>query len=408
MQNRLYHTKKAKKKRGGISLTWLLAGVFLLLSWLGLFLSGHVSGFANAWSRCVYRPLSQLAAFLWGWISFSLTEILVYGVLLYAIVGFFFALFRALRSRRRSDGACAFKPLRNWLRRIACLAALAFFLYVCFCGINYHRDSFSRENGIVLREYSTEELTALCRYLASRINESADTAAEDNVGVSTSSPMPGETKDCAQNSLSMLHLLGREAKLAMEKLGNDYPGLDGRYPRPKYLLNSRLLSVQQLTGIYSPFTIEANYNREIPWYNLPFTMCHELSHLRGYMQEEEANFIAFLSCVSADNAYFRYAGYLSAWVYCGNALAASDPTTFSQIYSSLPYCARADLSYNNAFWERFESPVAEAATQMNDNYLKANGQTEGVVSYDRVTGLILYYFTENKLPETAAVNTKLK
>ena len=36
-------------------------------------------------------------------------------------------------------------------------------------------------------------------------------------------------------------------------------------------------------------------------YNLPFTTCHELSHLRGFMQEEEANFIGFLACVNADD-----------------------------------------------------------------------------------------------------------
>ncbi len=396
MQNRLYHSKWKEKKRGGISFTWLLTGSLLLLSWLGLFLSRRILGFANVWSRFVYRPLSQLAALLWGWLPFSLTEFLVYGVIFYVLGSFFCALFHAVRLWKQGV-YFAVKSLRNWLRRTCFLAALALFLYVAFCGINYHRNSFSRENSIVLREYSTAELTTLCEYLADRINETAETA-EANVGVSHSL-VPGETENSAGNSFSMLYRLGSAAKLAMEKLGTEYPGLSGKYPRPKYLFNSRLLSVQQLTGIYSPFTIEANYNREIPWYDLPFTMCHELSHLRGYMQEEEANFIAFLACIGSDNAYFRYAGYLSAWVYCGNALAASDPTTFSQIYSRLPDCARTDLSYNNAFWDRFESPVAEAATQMNDNYLKANGQTAGVVSYDRVTELILYYFTENKLPE---------
>ncbi len=388
MQNRLYHTTKT--------------AVLLLFSLLGLFLSRHVPGFANLWSRCVYRPLSQLAALLWGRIPFSLTELLVYGVLLYTIGALLFALRRTIREvKNRAEGSAVRRPLLRWLRRTAFTASLALFLYVAFCGINYQRDSFSTENGIVLREYSTAELTDLCEYLAARIRATAVPAAsesQDNA-VAADFPVPGETAESAKNAFAMLNTLGEEAKQAMEQLGTEYPGLAGKYPLPKYLLNSRLLSVQQLTGIYSPFTIEANYNREIPWYDLPFTMCHELSHLRGYMQEEEANFIAFLACIGSDHAYFRYAGYLSAWVYCGNALAAADPTAFSRIYSSLPEEARADLSYNNEFWDRFESPVAEAAEKMNDNYLKANGQTEGTVSYDRVTELILYYFCEGRLPE---------
>ncbi len=384
---------------------WICTAVLLLLSRLGLFLSRRVPGFANLWSRFVYRPLSQLAAFLWGWIPFSLTELLVYGVLLYTIGTLLYALLltiREYRLRTEGKGRSARLPLFHWLCRTLFTAALALFLYVALCGINYRRDSFSEENGIVLREYSTAELTDLCEYLAARIRQSSTPASaesEGNVG-GTDFPVPGETEGNARNSFAMLAALGSEAKQAMEKLGTEYPGLGGSYPLPKYLLNSRLLSVQQLTGIYSPFTVEANYNREIPWYDLPFTMCHELSHLRGYMQEEEANFIAFLACIGSDNAYFRYAGYLSAWVYCGNALAAVDPTAFSRIYSSLPEEARADLSYNNAFWDRFESPVAEAAEQMNDNYLKMNGQSQGVVSYDRVTELVLYYFCAKMLPET--------
>ncbi len=362
-----------------------------------------ISVFANVWSRRIYRPLSELAAFLWGWIPFSLTEILVYGVLLYTAGGLLIAVLRSVRAGKCSEGAAAVRcPLLQWLRRVFFTALLFFFLYVCFCGINYRRDSFREENGIVLREYSTEELTGLCEYLTARIKEAstlASSESRDNAGTAEF-PVPGETAETAKNSFAMLAGLGSEARQAMERLGSEYAGLSGSYPLPKYLLNSRLLSVQQLTGIYSPFTIEANYNREIPWYDLPFTMCHELSHLRGYMQEEEANFIAFLACIGSENSYFRYAGYLSAWVYCGNALAASDPTAFSRIYSSLPEEARTDLSYNNAFWDRFESPVAEVAEQINDNYLKMNGQSQGVVSYDMVTELILCYYCDGKLPNS--------
>ncbi|MEI3187265.1 MAG: DUF3810 family protein [Lachnospiraceae bacterium] len=42
---------------------------------------------------------------------------------------------------------------------------------------------------------------------------------------------------------------------------------------------SEILSIQQLSGIYSPFTVEANYNRAMTDYNIPHTICHELSSI---------------------------------------------------------------------------------------------------------------------------------
>ena len=79
---------------------------------------------------------------------------------------------------------------------------------------------------------------------------------------------------------------GEGAVEAVHGLAEEFPALEGYYPQPKKLLLSEFLSYQGLTGIYSPFTVEANYNGDMTAYNIPFTTCHELSHLRGFMQEE--------------------------------------------------------------------------------------------------------------------------
>ena len=49
------------------------------------------------------------------------------------------------------------------------------------------------------------------------------------------------------------------------------------------------------------------------------------------------------------------------------------------------------MKANNAFWDRFDGPVAETAEQANDSYLKAGGISEGVRSYDLVVDLITKY-----------------
>ena len=127
-------------------------------------------------------------------------------------------------------------------------------------------------------------------------------------------------------------------------------------------------------------------------YNIPFTVCHELSHLRGFMEEKEANFIAFLACIGSERTDFQYSGYLSGWVYCMNALYRTDPERWAEVRSRLSETVQPDLDANSAFWDRYEGPVRETAERINDTYLKVNGQADGVESYDRMVDLIVAYF----------------
>lgn len=178
----------------------------------------------------------------------------------------------------------------------------------------------------------------------------------------------------------------------MQSLGRTYPSLQGYYPAPKPVLVSEILSRQKLMGIYSPFTIEANYNQDMPAYDLPFTMCHELSHLRGFMQEEEANFISFLACRASALAEFQYSGTLCAWEYVMGALYRADPDIWQEVRNTLDPSAEPDLKADDVFWAQYDGRIAEAANLMNDTYLKANGQTQGVQSYGQMTDLLVIYY----------------
>ena len=299
-------------------------------------------------------------------------------------------------------------------------------------GMNQRTDTATGANDDGMVD-QTEELVALCRYLVSEINQreaafeasamsstesaaaaplsrTSDVNETDAVASSSSGAAAertpdsvltvegaciGQTKETPKPSLQWLFQAGHAGQRAMEKLGQRYPRLAGHYPFPKPILNSWILSVQQTTGVYSPFTVEANYNRDIPYYDLPFTICHELSHLRGYMQEEEANFIAVLATIGADDAYYNYSGYVSAWVYAGNALARVDADAFASLYGALNARTRQDLLYNNQYWQQFEGKPAEVHEKVNDAYLKAQGQTAGTASYGHVTDLMLAYFAEH-------------
>ena len=68
------------------------------------------------------------------------------------------------------------------------------------------------------------------------------------------------------------------------------PGADRSFGPPKPLLASRSLDYLGVSGIYFPFTGEANFNGGTPPVSLPRVMGHEMSHQRGYAREDEANF----------------------------------------------------------------------------------------------------------------------
>ena len=422
---------------------YLLVLLLDLLALAANQLAIHSSTFADVYSHYVYRVLSLGIGSVMGLLPFSVVELLLYAMILFVLFDFVKQLRLAIRAgveclrpasadHPRADGvtqtfpaqagivrpthliAAVARPLLHFLGHLFLILSSLLVLYVFLCGINYHRTSFSEEAGLSVTidahgtVYDEADLIALCDYLVTEINDTeaqlattaevSDPSGADETAATTiqvEGACIGQTSETPKPSAAWLWHAGRTGQRAMEKLGQHYRRLSGHYPFPKPILNTWILSIQQTTGVYSPFTVEANYNRDIAYYDIPFTICHELSHLRGYMQEEEANFIGVLATIGADDLYFNYSGYVSAWVYAGNALARIDSTAFATLYSRINTRTRQDMLYNNAYWQQFEGKPAEAHEQLNDAYLKMQGQATGVRSYGHVTDLMLEYFAKN-------------
>ncbi len=363
---------KSTVKGRPFPLAVLLTLVFLGAALLLQLAARKVPGFGQWYAVTIYPLITGSPGRFMGIFPFSVTELGLYLLIVLFVVSL-------VRSWRR--------PLKI-LGRLLFGASLLFFLFTVNCGINYYRQPFSALSGLTIQPSSSQELYDLCSWLVEQIQDSVrqleDQASEENgfSGQTSREPLP---------SYGELLEYGRQGQLAMERLGEEFPVLAGFYPAPKPLLLSRILSVQQLCGVYSPFTVEANYNREMPLYNIPHTICHELSHLKGFMREDEANFIGYAACIHSEDLYFRYSGYLMGWVYAGNALAQADPEGFAALRSALPQAALTDLSYNNAYWDAFQGKVAEVSTRVNDTYLKLQNQQDGIQSYGRVVDLMLAY-----------------
>ena len=156
--------------------------------------------------------------------------------------------------------------------------------------------------------------------------------------------------------------------------------------------------------MHSPFTSEAQYNRLITPYNIPHTVCHELSHLKGYMREDEANFVGYLACINSDSEEFRYSGYVLGYIYATNALYGADAEKYFAVRGKLEAVVNTDLAENSRYWEQYKTVIAEVKEKINDTYLKFNHQEDGVKSYGRVVDLMLAYYHDEIQRRLGAVN----
>lgn len=337
---------------------WISLGLILFCLILSL-LSRVIDGFADGYYTYVYRYLSVIVAFICNLVPFSLAEISLYLLCLLVIISILYGVIRKSRIKGERK-AYWFKVGTNGLL----ILSILFFLFVIFCGINYQKTSFAVKEGFDKKQYGVEELEQVCEYLTNRING----LVEEDIAFTN---------------------MRQSSREAMYELADTYTSLEGYYPKPKYLLVAEILSYQQVSGVYSFFTIEANYNSDMPAYQQPFTMCHELAHLKGIMKEEEANFVAYIACKESDDLALQYSGAMTAYSYCMNELYTYDVEKFTSIREKLSEKANEDIVTKHAFWKQYEGTISNLQTTINDAYLKANSQPSGVSSYNEVVALIV-------------------
>ena len=357
-----------RKREGRTEWSLLLGCILFLCSGGMIIISVKYPQFAQWYSDSIYSKIVEFFGRISGAFPFSIVEIGLYiGILTIFITGIF-----AVVQRKRGRIS-----IFQWFSRVFLSAAILLFLYVSNCGIQYHKSSFSEQSKILVESYSVEELEDTCVWLTEQVNQLTTKVSRTEKG-----------------TLELENTWREQVVDCMKRLAKTYPCMSGYYPRPKPVIISEILSYQGITGIYSPFTIEANYNQDMPEYELPFTACHELSHLRGFMQEEEANFIAFLACRESEYSEVQYSGTLSAWVYAMNALYDADWEAWKILRDKLDPSIEVDLDANSQFWSQYEGEILEVANQINDTYLKVNRQEDGIQSYGKMVDLLVAYLQE--------------
>ncbi|MDO4293049.1 MAG: DUF3810 domain-containing protein [Eubacteriales bacterium] len=338
--------------------------------------------FVDFYAEHIFPVLGGLSSRILSVFPFSVGEwMLVAGLILLA----FLALSALLRIFLKKNWT---KRLLGVLGRGAAWIFLALlWVMTCNCFVLYHASDFEdiymeavRENG-----YSGEELGILRDYIVANVNQLSGQLERDSAG-----------HPICRGDLS------EEAVLAMQRMGEEYGRLKGFYPRPKEMYFSGLLSQTYMMGYYFPFSMEANYNGSMYSVNKPSAICHEMAHLKGFLQEDEASLIGYLACVGSEDPFFRYSGYMGVLSYVEKefrAYAGKNRGEYDRHPCILPQVYQDSVFLTQEAWQEVEKravvstqtakTVSRAATTA---VLKLNGVEEGMKTYDGVVKLLLDYY----------------
>lgn len=376
------------KIRAYLKKKWkLLIPVLLILSSLLLNLAGWMSSsFCNCYLKYIFPVWVGTYGRITGIFPFSVGEVMLY--LAVALTAFFLiwallrVLIHSLLPEREGKIFRCYGTVYLWIAGIVCI------VMTLNCFLLYHVSPINERYAVGANskeKYGVEEIAALRDYVVERANELSVIIKRDENG---NLLYEGDMK--------------QEAKKQMQRLGVSYQDLEGYYPAPKPLANSAFFSQQYIMGYYFPFSMEANYNDIMCEINMPAVMCHELSHLKGFIREDEANFIGYLACVDSQDDFFRYSAYLSVIAYLDRdflkALGSdgeeylAHPSIEEQVYADQRFLTQEtwDMVEEKAFFDT--RTVKAASNAFTETTLVLNGVEDGKISYSRVVDLLLQYY----------------
>lgn len=350
---------------------WIFAFSIPILLILCFYILRKNSALINFWVFYCMAPVMQTVGRFWGLFPFSAAECVITGVLVFVVCCLSGSVFTSVKRHT---------PL-PLLRGIALLLCLALWLWSGLCWLwncTYYADNFSTRSGLYPQPYTFEQLVDTTAYFAQQTARLSPQVPRDEL---------------LHFSFSRQEALQRGVNI-YDPISTVLPTLKLPATRAKPLLFSRLQSRLGFTGVYFPFTGEANVNVDAPACLFPVTIAHEMSHQRMVAAEDEANFVGILACTTCEDTAFQYSGYLMGLIHLSNAVFSVSPDTLYDIMENyFTPELYTDWMDNNNYWKALESSVEEVAETTYSNYLKQNDQELGIQSYGACVDLLVTHFS---------------
>lgn len=345
-------------------ITWIL---LLLSAALIKLVSLRPAWIEEYYSTGVYRYISAVQRVLLGWLPFSIGDLLYAAAVLYVLV----------KITRVIKLAVKKQLFKGWYKKAAWkVLYIALWVYVLFnalWGLNYNRLGIAQQLQLDIKTYSTGEVMQLMTVLVQKLNSTY------------AGSLP------ARDSLTRKKNLFSKAAGSYGQAASQMPFLAYQARAVKPSLYSYLGNYFGYSGYYNPFTGEAQVNTTVPVFIQPFTTCHEIGHQLGYAKENEANFAGFLSAKASTDTAFLYSLYFDLYTYGIRDLYQKDTALAKGISNQLLPGVKNDFLCLRQFYSSYSTPLEPLIRKMYGQFLKANEQPVGMMSYNEVIGMVLAY-----------------
>ncbi|MDT8418229.1 MAG: DUF3810 domain-containing protein [Lutibacter sp.] len=346
--------------------------ILLVMQWAFLrIIAQYPAAIEKYYSNGLYIYISKFLNFFFGWIPFSVGDIL-YAILVIVILK---NIFITIKNKKIN--------LKNTLFKIGGYISIFFFLFHLNWGLNYFRQPVYKTLNFEIEKYSTNELVDFTEKLIVKIND-VHLSITKNDSITT------------ENSLDKEQI--KEVSYAVYKQFQEkYPQYSHENLKVKHSLFSLPLTYMGFAGYLNPLTNEAQVNYLIPKNTYPMIVCHELAHQVGVASESEANFIGYLATTNSNDDYFKYSGYLMALRFCLYEIFQKDPEKFDSLKIKLNKGILKDIRQSEVFWKSYQNWSEIYFKTFYDTFLKANKQIDGIKSYNKVVVLLINYHKTKEL-----------
>jgi uncharacterized membrane protein len=305
------------------------------------------------YSTGFYPYLSKSERILFGWLPFSLGDIMYGVVIIWLLIG----LIKFIgRWRRRELKKTA---LFNYFKRLLRICLIVYVSFNWLWGFNYNRLGSAYQMQLTFSKYSNAELTQLVDTLQNRM-------------------LPYFNDSTSFLPFKKQQTLSNECVKCYNRAATQYPFLQyqGKSIKPQIMYSFG--NYIGFLGYLNPFTAEAQLNTSIPLILKPAVLCHEMGHQLGYASE-------------STNPAFKYSIYFDMYGYAINDLYYRDSILARKKVELLPEKIRYDRRVVRQFFRSYKNPLSPIINWIYDKYLKMNSQPKGTDSYNEVVGWMIAY-----------------
>jgi hypothetical protein len=347
--------------------------------WAGLALVFTFSQFPEAveqyYSTGFYPYLGKFLRLLLGWCPFSIGDAIYVFAIGYGIVIIFKFLYIGFRYKK-------WPAFGKVLLKLTVYLAWVYIVFKISWGFNYDRPEIGQSLKITPSAYTLPELKSLNNQLIQRLNDARAQIPGDSLPAISWK----EQKELAYDGYQQLAAKNRAFTYS--------------FPSLKKCSWNFLGEWIGFTGYFNPFSGEAQVKADLPSILLPYTTCHEIGHQIGFARESEASFAGLLAASASKDVRLKYSLYLDIYSLIQQELwrqyaATGDSTGLRQQFDSnrqrLDTLVKLDRKAIRRYFQQRTHQITPAFTQVYTQYLKANGQASGMLSYSEVLGWLLAY-----------------